>query len=328
MTFGAPWLLLALVVLPLLVLRYRRLLRARAARRAELATLGLAPSPGGESGRWRHLPPALLLGALALLLVALARPELGFPVPRREGTVVLAVDVSSSMAATDVEPTRLAVAKAAARSVAEHQPPGVRVGVVAFSTSGLVTQQPTDDRASVVAAIERLQPGGGSALGAGLRTALGAVTGRVVAADPAPPGAEPPGPDLGYHGSAAVVLFSDGENTDAPDPVAVAELASSAGVRVHPVGLGRPEGTVVTVDGFSLATALDEPLLRAIAERTDGAYVGGADARAPAAVADALALRWAVTTERVEVTAVLAAAAGLLVLAGAALSLTRTGRIL
>lgn len=331
MSVGAPAVLLGLVAVPLLALWYRRLLAARAGRRAELAALGLPPSPS-VARRGRHAPPALLLAALALLLVAVARPEVGVPLPRREGTVVLAVDVSSSMTAADTgpaAPTRLDAAKAAARTVVDRLPDGVRVGVVAFSSSGLVTQQPTGDRAGVKAAIDRLRPGGGSALGDGLRTALATATGRPVPADPAgPPGIDAPGPDLGYHGSAAVVLLSDGENTDAPDPLAVAELASGAGVRVHPVGLGRPEGTVVAVDGFRLATALDEPLLRTIAERTDGAYVAAADAGALPAVADALERRWTVETRRVEVTAPLAAAAGLLLLGGVALSLARTGRVL
>ena len=205
----------------------------------------------------------------------------------------------------------------------------MRIGVVAFSSSGLVTQQPTDDRASVLAAIDRLAPGGGSALGSGLQTALGAITGRTVALDPAgQSGVEPQGPDLGYHGSAAVVLFSDGENTDDPDPVAVADLASTAGVRVYPVGLGSPEGTVLQIDGFQLATALNEPTLRTIAERTDGRYVAAADAPGLAAVADALELEWTVASRHVEATAVLAAVAGVLVLAGVGLSLLWFGRAL
>ena len=264
-----------------------------------------------------------------LLLAALARPEIGVPLPRREGTVMLAFDVSSSMTATDLTPTRMDAAKAAARTVVERQPPTVRVGVVAFGTSGLVTQQPTADRASVLAAIDRLQPGGGTALGSGLQTSLSAITGQTVLVDA--PGSrwiavEPQGPDLGYHGSAAVVLFSDGENTAEPDPVDVAELASSAGVRVYPVGIGSPRGTVIEVDGFQLATALDEPTLRTIAERTDGRYVAAADAPALAGVADAIDLEWKVQTEHIEVTALLAAAAGLLVLGAAGLSLAWFGR--
>jgi Ca-activated chloride channel family protein len=311
------------------VLWYRRLVRARAARRAELAGLGLAGPPPGPGWK-RRLPAALLLGAVVVLLAAVSRPEIGVPLPRREGTVLLAFDVSSSMVATDITPTRMEAAKAAARAVVERQPPTVRVGVVAFGTSGLVTQQPTADRASVLAAIDRLQPGGGTALGSGLQTALSAITGQTVLVDPGGGGSsvEPQGQDLGYHGSAAVVLFSDGENTADPDPVEVAELASSAGVRVYPVGIGSPRGTVIEVDGFQLATALDEPTLRTIAERTDGRYVPAADAPALAGVADAIDLEWKVATEHIEVTALLAAAAGLLVLAAAGLSLAWSGRVL
>ncbi len=328
LTFAWPWLLLTLASVPLVVVWYRRLLRTRAGRRAELAALGLAgPAPTRRS----TLPPALLLGALALLLLALARPDVGVPLPRREGTVMLAFDVSSSMTATDLAPTRMDVAKAAARAVVERQPPTVRVGVVAFGTNGLVTQQPTADRASVLAAVDRLQPGGGTALGSGLQTCLSVITGKTVLVDgPGSPGTsngvEAQGPDLGYHGSAAVVLFSDGENTTEPDPVEVADLASSAGVRVYPVGIGSPRGAVIEVDGFQLATALDEPTLRTIAERTDGRYVAAADPAALAGVADAIDLEWKVQTEHIEVTALLAAVAGLLVLVAAGLSLAWSGR--
>ena len=328
LTFAWPWGLLALTAVPFLVLWYRRQVRARAARRAELAALGLA-GPAPSSGWKRSLPPALLLSAVVLLLAALARPEIGVPLPRREGTIMLAFDVSSSMTATDLTPTRMDAAKAAARTVVERQPPTVRVGVVAFGSSGLVTQQPTADRESVLAAIDRLQPGGGTALGSGLQTSLSVITGQTVlvdAAGSAGSAVEPQGPDLGYHGSAAVVLFSDGENTAEPDPVAVAELASSAGVRVYPVGIGSPLGTVIEVDGFQLATALDEPTLREIAERTDGRNVAAADAPALAGVADAVDLELKVQTERIEVTALLAAVAGLLVLLAAGLSLAWSGR--
>ena len=206
-------------------------------------------------------------------------------------------------------------AKAAARTVVERQPPTVRMGVVAFGTSGLVTQQPTADRASVLAAIDRLQPG--RRHGAGQRAADVAERdhredGAGRRAGHGRTGVEPQGPDLGYHGSAAVVLFSDGENTAEPDPVDVADLASSAGVRVYPVGIGSPRGTVIEVDGFQLATALDEPTLRTIAERTDGRYVAAADTAALAGVADAIDLEWKVETEHIEVTGLLAAVAGLL----------------
>ena len=331
MTFLWPWMLIGLVAVPLVVWWYRRLRAARAARRAALAELGLvAPE---VRARRRNLAPALLLAALVLLLVGLARPEVNVPLPRREGTVIIAVDTSASMAATDLTPTRMDAAKAAAKAFVAEQPPSVRVGVVAFSGSGLVTQEVTADRGSVIAAIDRLRPDGGTALGRGLQTSLGAIVGKPVLVDgPATPGGasgvEPQGPDLGYHGSAAVLLFTDGENTDKPDPLDVADLASGAGVKVYPVGLGRPEGTVLQVDGFSLATALDEPMLRDIAARTDGRYVAGGDAAALAGVSDVVDLQWTVEIRHIEVTALLAAAAALLVLTAVGLSLAWFGRAL
>ena len=168
LTFAWPWMLVALAAVPLVVLWYR-------------GCSGAAPpgAPSWPRSAWSARPPspaggapcrlALLLGALVLLLAALARPEIGVPLPRREGTVMLAFDVSSSMTATDLTPTRMDAAKAAARTVVERQPPTVRIGVVAFGSSGLVTQQPTADRASVLSAIDRLQPAGGTARAAACR---------------------------------------------------------------------------------------------------------------------------------------------------------------
>ncbi|MEJ3656433.1 VWA domain-containing protein [Actinomycetes bacterium KLBMP 9759] len=326
MSFGWPWMLLGLVAVPLAVLWYRRLLRVRAERRARLAAIGLV-APAATAGWRRHLPPVLLLVALALMLGALARPEAVVPQPRQEGTVILAFDVSSSMAATDVTPSRIEAAKVAARAFVERQPPAVRVGVVAFSGSGLVTQEATADRAVVLAAIDRLAPQGGTALARGLQTSLSAVAGKPVLVDGAGSGSvEPQGPDLGYHGSAAIILLSDGENTDAPDPVEAAEIASSAGVRVYPIGIGSPEGTVLEIDGFQVATALDEPMLRDIATRTDGRYFPAADEQALAAVYDSIELEWTVDAEHIEITALVAAAAALLVLLGVALAVTWFGR--
>jgi Ca-activated chloride channel homolog len=330
MSFDWPWMLLGLLVAPLVVWWYRRLLRARLARRAELAELGMV-APGAAASGWRRtLPPALVLGSLVLLLAALARPAASVPTPRRDGTVFLAVDVSASMAATDLGPSRMEAAKRAARELVRRQPDTVRIGVVAFGGSGLVTQEATADRAAVLAAIDRLSPEGGTGLGRGLQTSLGAIVGRPVLLD-APgdsttPAVEPQGQDLGYHGSAAIVLLSDGENTVEPDPMDVAELASSAGVRVYPIGLGRPEGTVLEIDGFQIATALDEPLLREIAARTDGRYFAAADQQQLAAVYDGIDLDVRIETEHIELTGPLAALAAALLLAGVGLSLTWFGR--
>ena len=247
--------------------------------------------PRPAPGRRATVAPALFLGASRCCCRAgPARGRRAAPAPG--GHRDPRVRRVASMAATDLAPTRMDAAKAAARAFVERQPPTVRVGVVAFSASGLVTQQPTTDRARVLAAIDRLQPQ--RRHGAGQRAADLAERhrGKDGAGRRAghSNGVEPQGPDLGYHGSAAVVLLSDGENTTEPDPLEVAELASSAGVRVYPIGIGSPEGTVLEIDGFQVATALDEPLLRTIAERTDGRYFAADDKEALAEVYDSIDL--------------------------------------
>jgi Ca-activated chloride channel homolog len=325
MTFAWPWMLLCVVAIPLVVLWYRRLLRQRAARRAQLASLGLVAA-ATAAPRWRHLPPALLLVALVLLVTALARPEATVPQARREGTVILAFDVSASMEAKDIAPTRIDAAKAAARAFVQRQPSTVRVGVVAFSSSGLVTQEPTADQATVLAAIDRLTPQGGTALASGLQTSLSSIVGRPVIVDAPSDPLEPKGPDLGYHGSAAVILLTDGENTVGPDPLDVADIASGAGVRVYPIGLGSPQGSVLEIDGFQIATALDEPLLQEIASRTDGKYFPAANQQALASVYDSIDLTWTVANEHIELTAIFAGVAALWVLAGVGLSFVWFGR--
>ena len=327
MTFAWPWMLLGLVALPLLVQGYRRLLDRRADRRRDLAALGLV-APAAITGRRRHLAPALFLAALALLLVGLGRPQATVAEPRREGTVVLAFDTSGSMAATDLAPTRMKAAQRAARTFVGQQPASIRVGVVAFGESGLITAQPTLDRAKVLAAIDRLAPQGGTALGRGLQTSLSAIAGKTVQLNQDDGGVEAAGQALGYYGSAAVILLSDGENTDGPDPLAAAELASTAGVRVYPIGLGSPQGTVLKVGGFQVATALNEPILRRIADTTDGRYYAAADERALADVYDSIDLTWTVQARRIEVTGLLAGAAGLLLLLGAVLSVAWYGRVI
>ncbi|WP_088288514.1 VWA domain-containing protein [Kineosporia sp. A_224] len=328
MTFAWPWMLVGLLAVPLLVGGYRRLLRSRDERRERLAAQGIVAPAAARGRRRRHVAPALLLAALTLLLVALARPQATVASPRREGTVVLAFDTSSSMAATDVAPTRMEAAKAAARTFVRRQPAQVRIGVVAFGEGGLVVQQPTTDRAQVLAAVDRLSPQGGTSIGRGIQTSLSAIAGRVVEVDESGGGGvEASGGDIGYYGSAAVVMLSDGENTSGPDPLEVAAIASTAGVKVYPVGLGSAAGTVLQVDGFQLATKLDEPLLREVARTTDGTYYAAADGAALEQVYRSIDLAWTVRTEKIEVTALLAGIAALLLLVGAGLSFVWFGRV-
>jgi Ca-activated chloride channel homolog len=328
MTFAWPLSFASLLLVPALVVGYRRLLTARAARRDSLGGVGLVAPATVSGGRRRHVPFALFLLALTLLLIALTRPAVTVAQPRREGTVVLAFDVSSSMGATDLTPSRMSAAKTAARGFVAEQPSSVRIAVVAFGESGVIVQQATTDRAAVLAAVDRLAPQGGTALGRGIQTSLSAIAGKTVQLPERAELPEANGPDIGYYGSAAVVLLTDGENTDGPDPAVVAELASTAGVRVYPIGLGSATGSVLQIDGFSVATALDEPTLRQIARTTNGTYFNATDQRALATVYSSIDLKWTVADRHIEVTALFAAAAALLLLAGAGLSLAWFGRVI
>ena len=321
-----PWAIAGLLVVPLLVLAYRRALRTTEARRQELAAQGLVLPP--PRGGWRHVGPALLIAAMAVMVLSLTRPVASVTEPHREGTVVLAFDVSNSMAATDVSPSRLEAAKAAARSFTAKQPSSVRIAVVAFGGSALVTQRPTEDRAAVLAAVARLKPSGDTSLRDGILSGLGAIVGRPVK----PPGDAEKGTDgetpIGYHGGTAIVLLTDGEDTSDTGPSGAAELASAAGVRVEPIGLGTPKGTTIEVDGFSIATALDESSLQAIAATTGGTYRRASDAASLAAVYDAIELTWTTRTVPHEVTSWLAALGAALLLGGATVSVLRQGRVI
>lgn len=328
MTFAWPLAFVFLLLVPVFVVGYRRLLAARSARRSALGSVGLVAPAAVSGGRRRHVPFALFLLALTLLLISLSRPSATVAEPRREGTVVLAFDVSSSMGATDLTPTRMSAAKTAARGFVEQQPSSVRIAVVAFGESGVIAQQPTTDRGAVVAAIDRLTPQGGTALGRGIQTSLSAIAGRTVQLPEQDTLPEANGPDIGYFGSAAVVLLTDGENTDGPDPASVAELASTAGVRVYPIGLGSAKGSVLRIDGFSVATALDEPALRQIAQTTDGTYFNAADQQALTKVYSSIDLKWTVADRHIEVTGLFAAAAALLLVIAAGLSLAWFGRVI
>jgi len=327
MTFTWPWMLVTLAAVPALVVGYRRMLRGQAQRRADLAALGLVTPTPTRPDTARPVVPVLLGAALTLMLLALARPVASVAEPRREGTVILAFDVSTSMAAKDVEPTRLDYAKASARGFVDKQPSSIRMGVVAFGGSALVLQQPTRDKNEVLSAINRLAPQGDTDIGRGILASLGAIAGKVTTAAGGTEGGNPETP-IGYYGGTAIVLLTDGENTDGPDPLELADLASAAGVRIYPVGLGSTSGSVLEVDGFSIATALDEDTLKQIARTTGGTYYPAADPATLAQVYDSLELTWTSRTVPREVTSLVAALATVLLLAGAGLSVVRSGRVI
>jgi Ca-activated chloride channel family protein len=305
-------LLVAAVVCVALVLAYRRLHRGR---RAALAALG------ARGGLRQHIPPLLFLVALAVLLVAVGRPEATVRIPRAAGTVILAFDVSNSMLAADARPTRLAAAQAAATGFVKAQPDSVDVGVVAFDQGALTTRAPTKDHDQALAAINRLHAAGGTSIGHAILASLTAITGKQISLDAPPEG-------LGYWGSATIVLLSDGEETGGPDAVAAAELAANAGVHIETIGFGTVEGTTVTVDGYQVATALNEGLLTEIAQSTAGTYHRAASATALDDVYRSLDLRITAKPERVELTGAAVALAVLCLTAGGLLMVTWFGRIL
>jgi Ca-activated chloride channel family protein len=335
MTFLWPPMLALLALVPLGVLLSRAIEERRRRRLVAVSGLGRAPAVARSGRRLRdRLPPLLFLAAFTLLAIALARPQATLSIPRAEGTVVLLFDVSGSMAADDVEPTRMEAAKAAARAFVEGRPAGVVIGVVAFSDAGVAVQPPTSERANVLAAIERLGPSRGTSLGQGIAASLEAITRSRLETPPetysnrspapsTPPAPVPPGSDA----STVIVLLSDGENNERPDPLLAAQAAADRGIRIVTVGIGTAGGTVLELDGFRVHTALDEGALRQIAAMTEGTYTAAADAAGLRAAYDQLDLQIVARPEAMEVTALLAGIGAVLLAVGGIASLARWGRL-
>ncbi|SNY30127.1 VWA domain-containing protein [Paractinoplanes atraurantiacus] len=321
MSFLHPLLLIvAVVVTAAAVYGYVWLQRRRS---SALAAAGFASMVGRGSAVRRHLPYGLILFALPVLLVGLARPQAELSVPHVSGTVLLAFDVSNSMRATDVSPSRLAAAQQAAKDFVEDQPDTVDVGVLVFGDQALLTQAPTDDHNAAMAAIGRLSASGGTSLGQAILVGLGTITGKPVAL----PDEGAPAPELGYWPSATIVVFSDGQETGGPDIEAAAELAAAAGVRIQTVGVGTAKGGTVEVDGFQLGTRLDEQTLTTISQVTGGAYHPAGDAAAVSDTTKSIDLRLTAKKEPVELTAPFAGVALLLLMLGALLGTRWHGRI-
>jgi Ca-activated chloride channel family protein len=334
MSFIWPTGLFSLVLIPLLVAGYVRMQQRRRALADRVGTLGVVQESGGRAlGRWRHLPPVLLLCGLALLLLAVARPQAVVQLPREEGSVILAFDVSGSMAATDLEPTRLEAAKAAARAFVAQQPRSVLIGVVSFSESGFGVQLPTSDQEMILAAIERLSPQLGTSLGNGIYTALNTLAAeadrspRIYSnATPVPTPSPTPVPP-GTYGPAVIVLLTDGENTIDPDPLVAAQAAADRGVRIYTVGIGSPEGAILDIEGFKVHTQLDAGILEQISALTGGTYYNAETEEQLRTIYENLNPQWVVKPEKMELTSVFAGASMLVLLSGAAFSLLWFGRV-
>ncbi|MEU4239831.1 VWA domain-containing protein [Actinoplanes sp. NPDC026619] len=312
----------AVLVTGAAVTAYVMLQRRRTAA-LKAAGFGAVAGSGRGAAIRRHLPYALLLAALPIMLIGLARPQAQVAVPRVSGTVLLAFDISNSMKATDVQPSRLAAAQKAATGFVEQQPGSVDVGVLVFGEQALLTQAPTDDHATAIAAINRAVASGGTSLGQAILVALGTITGKSVTLPQ--DGAQ--APSLGYWPSATIVVFSDGADTGGPDTEAAAELAAAAGVRIQTVGVGTAKGGTVEVDGYQLAATMDESLLTTVAQVTGGSYHQAADEAALADTTKSIDLRLTSKKEPLELTAPFAGAALLLLALGALLGTRWHGRI-
>jgi len=335
MTFQWPEFLWLAAGLPLLAAVYVYVLRRRkkfAVRYSNLALLKEAMS--GASWR-RHVPPLFLGMALAALIVAIARPSAVMTLPSQHETVILAMDVSGSMRASDVEPNRLVAAQNAAKAFIADQPESVRIGIVAFAGTATVAQAPTKNKEDLYAAIDRFQLQRATAIGSAIIVSLATLFpdgGYDVSAysygaeKRRPPANFKPVPP-GSYGSAVIILLSDGQRTTGPDSVMAARLAAERGVRIFTVGVGTPEGKIVGFDGWQMHVRLDEETLRAIADLTRGEYFYAGNAVDLKKIYQTMNSRLVMETKKTEIGAFFSAAAALLVLAGGLLSLAWFNRI-
>jgi len=333
MSFIWPTLLLMLVFVPLLVLLYIWLQGRRHRFAARYGSLGLVHDAIGSGiGVRRHIPALVFLAGITILLFSLARPQATLNVPKVEGTVMLTFDVSGSMVADDLKPTRMEAAKAAAREFVEKQPSGILIGVVVFSDGGISVQTPTNKRDETLATIDRLVPRRGTSIGNGMLVALNTIA--VDAGDepilntndlsePAQPVEAP----QGWYPSSVIVLFTDGENNQDPDPVMAAELAADLGVRVYTVGIGSVAGATIEVEDMTFHTALDEPMLQFIAGETGGMYYNAGDEEQLRRIYNDLEPKLSIKPEAMEMTSIFAGLGMIVFLIGGLLSLLWFGHV-
>ncbi|MER3455732.1 MAG: hypothetical protein C4304_02330 [candidate division GAL15 bacterium] len=335
MEFTWPVMLVGLLAVPLLVVSYAsvRRFQARAARAfADPHLLALLRSGPPLRAPW--LPFACYLGAVALLVLASARPVAAIPLPTNQAAVVVCIDTSKSMVAADISPSRLDAAKRMARELVVSLPRSLRVGLVAFSDYAQVLVAPTTDRQEVLEAIERLQPQQATSIGSAILTGVRALPGRERAGEdllrrqqgllPTVPPSPPPASDLP---PAALVLFSDGVSNFGVDPMEAVQVARQYRVRVHTVGVGTPTGQVQTVDGQLVFIPFDPTGLQQIAQMTGARYLYPPTAEDVRAIGRELGRAVVWQRQRTEITSLVAAMGGVLMLAGGALSLVWFRRV-
>ena len=339
----ALWLLSAV---PLLSAAYVYVLRHRVKASARYAGMTwYRPSAALMHSVKNRLPACLLLIALIAMVIAIARPIATITLPATFSTVVLALDVSASMRATDVKPMRLGAVQAAARSFVNDQPQGTRIGVVSFAQNAAVLQRPTSDKTEVLSALDHLEMQRGTALGKAVMASLKTIfpdekliddpanTVKAIDADirirPQLALRYEKGPALAQpDNSSAIVLVSDGEDTADSHVTAALHLAAERGVRIFTVGIGTLDGEIVTFEGWRSRVRLDEKILQGMAAATGGEYFHAESAADPTKIYRSLSSRSFYERQDTEITALFAAAGAWLLELSALLSLAFDQRIL
>jgi Ca-activated chloride channel family protein len=347
MTWLWPEMLWLLLLVPAVVAIYLVLLPRKKKSALRYASLSIMRDALGAGHRLRrHVPPALFLVALTLMILAIARPAAVVTLPSQHETIIMAMDVSGSMRATDVKPSRIAAAQEAARAFVAEQPKTTRIGVVSFAATASVVQSPTHSREDILAAIERFQLQRGTAVGSGILVSLKMIfpdaefdlrssnpRGQAVRASPLDPAktadkagdkSVPPG----SYSSAAIILLTDGQTTTGPDPIESARMAADRGIRVYTVGIGTQGGETIGAEGWSMRVRLDEQSLKTIANLTQGEYFYAGTATDLQKIYKNLNTKLFFEQKETEISALFAAVAAGLALVSGLLSLLWFNRIL
>ncbi|MEN9538311.1 MAG: hypothetical protein RLZZ126_546, partial [Pseudomonadota bacterium] len=335
MTFFWPQMLWLLLLVPLLVATYVWLLKRKKKMSVRYASLAIVKEAMGTGPNWhRHVPPALFLGAITLMLFAASRPFAVISLPSTQETIILAMDVSGSMRATDVQPNRLVAAQNAAKSFLTDLPKGVKVGIVAFAGSATVAQIPTLNREDLVSAIDRFQMQRATAIGNAIVVSLATIfpdagidlgqlqygnqRNRAQSIDQVAPKAKeftpvPPG----SYKSAAIILLTDGQRTTGIDTMEAAKMAADRGVRIYTVGIGTVNGETIGFEGWSMRVRLDEATLKAVAQKTEADYFYAGTAQDLKKVYQTLSSRLTVEKKETEISGLVSLLAAVLAVAAA-----------
>jgi len=332
MSFLRPF-LLWFGLLPVLLLIGYWLLQRRCRVADPRRALMLQRAGARTSGWRRHLAPLLLLAACGVLVVTLAGPTVMLTLASEQQTLVLALDASGSMEARDIAPNRLQASQAAAKALVRSLPRRVRVGVVSYADTPQLVQPPTLQHDDVLAAIDRVRLAGGTAIGDAILLSLatlfpGPGSGNAAASAAFGRGHGEATPERpGSYRSAAIVLLTDGQNSSGVNPLEAARIVAARGVKVYAIGFGTQNGVLVGPENTAVQVGLDEETLQGIASTTGGEYFHAASGTELRQIYAGLQSRLVVGREETEVSALFAAAAALLIVAGAGLSLCWFGRI-